>query len=70
VANRFVDKLARFATLDDGDVAALTRATANARWVPTRRDLIREGDRPGAVFVILEGWACRYKICQVAHGKF
>jgi CRP-like cAMP-binding protein len=62
VVNRFVDKLARFATLDDGDVAALTRATANARWVPTRRDLIREGDRPGPVFVILDGWACRYKI--------
>jgi CRP-like cAMP-binding protein len=62
VANRFIDKLARFATLDDGDVAALTRSTANARWVPARRDLIREGDRPGAVFVILEGWACRYKI--------
>lgn len=62
MANRFIDKLARFATLDDGDVAALTRSTANARWVPARRDLIREGDRPGAVFVILEGWACRYKI--------
>jgi CRP-like cAMP-binding protein len=62
VANRFIDKLARFATLDDGDVAALTRATANARWVPARRDLIREGDRPGPGFVILDGWACRYKI--------
>ena len=27
-----------------------------------RRDLIREGDRPGPVFVMLEGWAYRYKI--------
>ncbi|UUL83265.1 Crp/Fnr family transcriptional regulator [Sphingomonas qomolangmaensis] len=24
--------------------------------------MIREGDEPGPVFVILEGWACRYKI--------
>lgn len=24
--------------------------------------MIREGDRPGPVFVILRGWACRYKI--------
>lgn len=24
--------------------------------------MIREGDRPGPVFVVLEGWACRYKI--------
>lgn len=62
MANRFIDKLHRFAKLDESDVAALTRATANARWIAARHDLIREGDRPGVVFVILEGWACRYKI--------
>lgn len=62
MANRFIEKLCRFATLHDEDVAALHRATANGRWVAARRDLIREGDRPGPVFVILEGWACRYKI--------
>lgn len=62
VANRFIDKLSRFATLDKAAVAALTRATAKARCVEARHDLIREGDRPGPVFVILEGWACRYKI--------
>ena len=27
-----------------------------------RKDLIREGDQPGSVFVILEGWAFRYKV--------
>jgi CRP-like cAMP-binding protein len=32
------------------------------RDVPDRQDLIREGDGPGPVFVILEGWACRYKL--------
>jgi len=62
VSNRFIEKLSRFATLNEGDIAALTKATANARWVAARHDLIREGDRPGPVFVILEGWACRYKI--------
>lgn len=62
MANRFIDKLGRFVTLHKADVAALKQATANARWVPARRDLIREGDRPGVVFVILEGWAFRYKI--------
>jgi CRP-like cAMP-binding protein len=30
--------------------------------VAGKRDLIREGDRPGPVFVMLDGWACRYKI--------
>ena len=62
MANRFIEKLRSFVPLDDGDQAALAKATAKARSVPTRRDLIREGDRPGPVFVILEGWACRYKI--------
>lgn len=62
MANRFIDKLCRFATLSEGDIAALVRATANERSMAVRRDLIREGDRPGPVFVMLEGWACRYKI--------
>jgi CRP-like cAMP-binding protein len=62
MTNRFIEKLRGLAPLDDGDVAALAAATAISRGMPTRRDLIREGDRPGPVFVVLEGWACRYKI--------
>lgn len=62
MTNRFIDKLRSLAPLDDGDVEALAAVTARSRSVPTRRDLIREGDRPGPVFVVLEGWACRYKI--------
>lgn len=62
MTNRFIDKLTSLAPLDDGDISALAAATAKSRSVPTRRDLIREGDRPGPVFVVLEGWACRYKI--------
>jgi len=62
VANRYIDKLKRFATLNEADVAELTRATARGRSVKARHDLIREGDRPGPVFVMLEGWAFRYKI--------
>ncbi|MDF7776045.1 Crp/Fnr family transcriptional regulator [Sphingomonas sp. AOB5] len=62
MANRFIEKLKRLATLSDDDVDALAVATATPKTVAARRDLIREGDRPGPVFVILEGWACRYKI--------
>ena len=62
MANRFIEKLRSLVPLDDGDQAILAKATAKSRNVPTRRDLIREGDRPGPVFVMLEGWACRYKI--------
>lgn len=62
MTNRFIDKLRSLAPLDDDDIAALAAATARSRTVPTRRDLIREGDRPGPVFIFLEGWGCRYKV--------
>lgn len=60
--NRFVEKLHGFGQLDATDIAALTHATVKQRKVGAKHDLIREGDRPGPVFVMLEGWACRYKI--------
>lgn len=62
MSNRFVDKLSAFNQLDQSDVDVLVKATERARQIPARTDLIREGDRPGPVFVILDGWACRYKI--------
>lgn len=60
--NRFVEKLSGFGKLSGRDVAALAKATSRQRRVKAKYDLIREGDRPGPVFVILDGWACRYKI--------
>lgn len=62
MANRFTQKLSAFASLSDDEITLLSAATSVTRKVAARRDLIREGDRPGPVFVILEGWACRYKI--------
>lgn len=62
MANRFIDKLNGFVPLNAEEVAALSAATSTARDVPARKDLIREGDRPGPVFVVLSGWLCRYKI--------
>ena len=60
--NRFVQKLRGFAELNTEEVAALERATMHARKLGAQHDLIREGDKPGPVFAMLEGWACRYKI--------
>jgi len=60
--NPFISKLQRYAHLADDEVAALRRATAASKKVGARVDLIREGDRPGPVLVMLEGWAVRYKI--------
>lgn len=62
MVNRFVDKLGSYVTLNRAEVAALTKATASATIVPAKTDLIREGDRPGPVFVVLEGWVLRFKV--------
>jgi CRP-like cAMP-binding protein len=62
MGNRFIEKLRGFADLDASDIRALEHATANPRAFGARKDLIREGDPPGPVFVVLEGWACRYKV--------
>lgn len=62
MANAFVDKLSGYAALTADDRAALARACEGARRVAARYDLIREGDKPGPVFILLEGWACRYKL--------
>ena len=62
MGNRFVDKLSSFADLSETDVTALEAATSAPRPYAAKQDLIREGDQPGPVFVVLDGWACRYKI--------
>jgi len=62
MTNKFVDKLSGLAELTDVDKAALLRSTAQPRRYVARQDLIREGDEPGPMFVVLDGWACRYKI--------
>jgi len=50
------------APLSPEDVGLLIAACQNQRVFPARTDLIREGDRPGPGFVIMQGWACRYKL--------
>ncbi|MEG3162623.1 Crp/Fnr family transcriptional regulator [Sphingomonas sp. LB2R24] len=60
--NPFVKKLSGLAELTPGDVTSLEKATSRPRRYTARKDLIREGDEPGPMFVVLEGWACRYKI--------
>lgn len=62
MTNSFSEKLQRLGDLQPSDVAVLNAITKISRKTPARRDLIREGDQPGPMFVILEGWACRYKI--------
>lgn len=62
MANRFIEKLQGFVELDAADISALEEATSHPQAFKARVDLIREGDQPGPVLVVLEGWAFRYKV--------
>lgn len=62
LTNAFIDKLRGHAALSGDDLAVLADECQNARDVPARHDLIREGDETGPLFVMLSGWACRYQI--------
>ena len=60
--NPFLRKLALRADLDEADRAALDAATSATAQVEAGRDLVSEGERPDAAYVILQGFACRYKL--------
>ncbi|TXM97319.1 Crp/Fnr family transcriptional regulator [Methylobacterium sp. WL64] len=59
--NPFLRKLEGFEPLPEADRAALLKISENAQTIPARTDLVREGDPPAGVFLVMEGFACRYK---------
>ena len=60
--------LEAYAKLSSDDRRLIDQLLAkNVREVEARRDLIREGEKPRAVNVVLEGWGCRYK--QLPDGR-
>ena len=62
MTNPLALKLKSFVTLSDADLARLDGLLSDVRTYEAKRDLIKEGDRPEVVFLMLEGWAYRYKI--------
>lgn len=55
-------RIEAYAKLSQEDRASIDRLSRrNVREVPPRRDVLREGDAPRSLLVLLEGWACRYK---------
>ncbi|GJD52500.1 hypothetical protein OPKNFCMD_5266 [Methylobacterium crusticola] len=57
-----IRKLESFETLSDHDRAALAALVPRVRKVGARVDLIQEGDAPDNVHLVLDGYACRYKV--------
>lgn len=62
MSNAFAERLRGHGPLTDADIGLLTESCRNVRELRSGYHLIREGDQPDPVFVMLEGWACRYKI--------
>lgn len=59
-----VRKLEHGAELSKTDVKALEEAVASVKQIANQTNLIEEGDRPEFVHVVLEGFACRYKLLE------
>lgn len=62
LANAFIRKLEGYAPLSQADRDWLVAASSNTQKVDADIDLIREGDAPENVYLIMEGLACRYKL--------
>ena len=53
--NPFIRKLEGFVTLSDADRAILERISTHTRLLGPRVDLIREGDKPDGIFLVMAG---------------
>jgi CRP-like cAMP-binding protein len=65
VSRHLIAKLEQFTRLSRADRAALEEAaSARIRHFGPREDVVREGDRPHPINLILDGWAYRYKALE------
>jgi CRP-like cAMP-binding protein len=59
--NPLFGKLEQFGPLSEEHRTALRDAALEVRSFRPREDIIREGERPDVVHLLLKGWAARYK---------
>ncbi|WP_206240086.1 Crp/Fnr family transcriptional regulator [Novosphingobium terrae] len=60
--NPLAAKLSMFADISLDDKAALNWLCDDVRVFQPKCDVIKEGDRPENVFLLVDGWAMRYKV--------
>ena len=60
--NVLVRKLAGYAHLGDDDKQRLNGVVRDVRTIPAHTALAREGEKSSVVHLVLEGFACRYKL--------
>lgn len=65
MADHLTTKLEHFTRLSADERATLAAMVAtNVRLVASRRDIMREGEQPCSVNIIVDGWAIRYKMLE------
>jgi CRP-like cAMP-binding protein len=57
-----IRKLQSVGNLTPDDLKLLADLTEDVRDFGARRDIIREGEKPDHVHLMLEGWSCRYQV--------
>jgi CRP-like cAMP-binding protein len=60
--NPLIRKLSNYVRLSEEDRQALDSLGRNTAHFAAHTDLIHEGDPTGGIYLILTGWACRYKV--------
>ncbi|MCP1537670.1 Crp/Fnr family transcriptional regulator [Methylorubrum extorquens] len=58
----FVRKLESIAALTDEQRQAIESLPVRIHSLAARQDIVRDGDKPAHCCLILDGWACRYKL--------
>jgi CRP-like cAMP-binding protein len=62
--NPLLRKLANFTALSEAESAAVEECCKDVQEFGTHEDVITQGDRPGGVKLLLDGFACRYKMLE------
>jgi CRP-like cAMP-binding protein len=64
MSNPLLRKLANFTKLSEEESTAVIECTSDVHDFAAREDVISQGDRTGGVKLLLEGFACRYKVLE------
>lgn len=64
MTNAFIRKLSRFVDLSHEEIAALERLSAAPEPRQRGKDLVRQGERPRILNLLLSGWGYRYKVLK------
>ncbi|WP_409565430.1 Crp/Fnr family transcriptional regulator [Methylobacterium sp. J-001] len=65
--NWLIRKLESIAPLSDKDRQAIENLPVRIHKLDARQDIVRDGDKPSHCCLIIDGWACRYKL--LSQGK-